>query len=165
MTVKDIRDIRYSYCGPVMYRCSKCGLERTDGGKHCPTCHGKVTKKWNAMNREKNTRACKKWRDTHPEAYQQMQRRMSLRKLYGMTVGDYDEKLKAQQGRCAICGADEPNGPGKKNGHFMVDHDHKTGAIRGLLCSNCNVLLGQASDDVSILEKAIQYSKGYSHLR
>jgi hypothetical protein len=40
---------------------------------------------------------------------------------------------------------------------LSVDHDHVTGAVRGLLCSNCNLVLGYACDDVTVLQKAIGY--------
>lgn len=68
---------------------------------------------------------------------------------------DYNQMLESQNYRCAICG-DE----GNKENRFRklsIDHDHKTGKVRGLLCSNCNFLLGQAKDDIGILRNAITY--------
>jgi hypothetical protein len=60
----------------------------------------------------------------------------------------------AEQGdKCAICGRAEPNGRGR----WHIDHDHKTGKVRGLLCNNCNVLLGHAHEDPAILWAAIDY--------
>lgn len=53
---------------------------------------------------------------------------------YGLTVEDYNKMLKHQKGRCAICGKTE-----KEHGrHLCVDHNHKTGMVRGLLCLYCN---------------------------
>lgn len=60
--------------------------------------------------------------------------RQRLRK-YGLTQDAYDALLRAQSGRCAICGT--------KAQAFDVDHDHETRAIRGLLCHACNVRLGR----------------------
>lgn len=62
-------------------------------------------------------------------------RENSYRALYGIGVEDYDRMLAAQGGRCAICGTDKPS---KKRIHFAVDHCHKTGRVRGLICIRCN---------------------------
>ena len=57
----------------------------------------------------------------------------------------------AQDGLCAICERHP------EDGVLRVDHDHSTGKIRGLLCRHCNLALGNMSDDVSLLRKAIAY--------
>jgi hypothetical protein len=62
--------------------------------------------------------------------------------------------LKDQNGTCKIC---KTNTSGTKRGNFAVDHCHKTGKIRGLLCSNCNVGLGYFDDSVELMEEAKQY--------
>lgn len=65
--------------------------------------------------------------------------------------GEYDKLLEAQGGRCAICGS-------MRKYRLNVDHDHKTGEVRGLLCRLCNGrLLTAARDSVDILEAAIDY--------
>ena len=70
-----------------------------------------------------------------------------------MTVEDYDALMEKQNGQCAICKTNELTfGRG-----LVVDHNHKTGQIRGLLCSHCNVILGHANDDTKVLASAIQY--------
>jgi len=61
--------------------------------------------------------------------------------------------LAAQEGACAICKVTAPGGQGT----FHVDHDHKTGAIRGLLCHHCNTALGKFKDSPILLETAIAY--------
>lgn len=92
-----------------------------------------------------------------PEGYAAGVRRRALQFSYGITVEDYAKLFKAQKGKCAICGTTDP-GQGKK--HLCVDHCHKTGAIRGLLCHQCNRALGLLSDSVKVLEKSIKYLKG-----
>lgn len=74
---------------------------------------------------------------------------------YGITVADYDAMLDAQGGVCGICGG-PPNGISKA-GRFYIDHDHDTDEVRGLLCSQCNLLLGAARDSIPNLMAAIAY--------
>lgn len=73
---------------------------------------------------------------------------------YGITLDDYKRMYSEQNGCCAICDKEKP--PEGKNG-LVVDHCHKTGKVRKLLCAQCNKGLGHFFDDVSILEKAINY--------
>jgi len=76
----------------------------------------------------------------------------------GLTGSEYERLLKEQNGCCAICG--RPNGHRSCNGNeckLAVDHDHKTGTVRGLLCNNCNRGLGRFKDSVKLLEAAICY--------
>lgn len=73
-------------------------------------------------------------------------------KTYDIEVGGYEELLAAQDGKCAICRA-RP-----RKTRLAVDHDHKTNAVRGLLCKNCNKsLLGGAHDNIDILYAAVHY--------
>jgi len=76
-----------------------------------------------------------------------------LRK-YGITAQGYAELLFLQGGVCKIC-----KGPGKAYGRLVVDHDHETGVVRGLLCNTCNAGLGQFKDSVELLEAALAYLK------
>jgi len=81
------------------------------------------------------------------------QRTNSLKRKYGMTLEDYDDLLKTQNGACAICQQSEPI----NSRRLAVDHDHITGEVRGLLCSQCNRGIGYLKDDPDILEAAAQY--------
>ena len=73
---------------------------------------------------------------------------------YGLTLEEYNLKLVDQGNCCAICGTDVPGG-GHEN--LYVDHNHDTGKVRGLLCRNCNLMIGHAKDNKDILESAIKY--------
>lgn len=77
---------------------------------------------------------------------------------YGITQEQYDEMLEAQGGGCAICGSPLPRNSGKS--HLAVDHDHKTGRVRGLLCDPCNNGLARFDDDPEKLMKAAKYLSG-----
>lgn len=91
------------------------------------------------------------YRKRHPRA----QQALNLRTKYGLTLEQFDEMVERQAGLCAIC--TEPMQPGT-NTH--VDHDHRTRAIRGLLCGNCNRMLGCAQDNSGILAAGISYLEG-----
>ena len=74
-------------------------------------------------------------------------------KGYKLTISQYNAFLKDQEFCCAICGLHEEM---FRNG-LSVDHDHNSGDIRGLLCTNCNTLLGHAKDRIETLISAINY--------
>lgn len=78
-------------------------------------------------------------------------RRSYLLKTYGLTVEKFDEMFTEQGGRCAVCKSDDPVRS------WTVDHDHVTGAVRGILCWHCNVGLGHFRDDASNLIAAADY--------
>ena len=75
-------------------------------------------------------------------------------KNLGVCNTQYAAMLEEQDGRCAICRNDLDHARNKK---FAVDHDHRTGAIRGLLCTNCNTAIGLMDDDTDRIEAAIDY--------
>jgi len=81
-----------------------------------------------------------------------------LMKKYGVTPEWYESKLKEQNGLCEICGTDKPGGRGKD---MHVDHNHTTNKVRGLLCSNCNTMLGLAKENLDILKLAMKYLEKY----
>lgn|SRR5215472_10817024 len=73
---------------------------------------------------------------------------------YGITLEQYEAMEVAQDHKCAIC---MHNDPARKNGRWDIDHDHDTGRVRGLLCHHCNILIGAASDNPTILYLAAEY--------
>jgi len=76
----------------------------------------------------------------------------TLRTLYNIGLSDYNVLLKEQKGKCKICGKEQQG-----DRALSVDHDHITGEIRGLLCRNCNSVIGFCKEDVIILERVIDY--------
>ena len=77
--------------------------------------------------------------EKNKEFYQEYERNRQYKKMYGITIADYDRMLDEQNGRCKMCGA---VAAGPKRQRFAVDHCHKTGKVRGLLCVRCNVSVG-----------------------
>ena len=95
----------------------------------------------------------------NPEKYKMLKRKSHLKRYYGITVEQYDEMLKSQNGVCAICGNVELSNRGNTLNalSLAVDHCHETGKIRGLLCMDCNQTLGKFNDDPARFEKAAEY--------
>lgn len=85
----------------------------------------------------------------------QLKKNRHLKESHGITLNEYQLKLKEQNGKCAICG--RIDSADKITKYFHVDHDHATGKIRGLLCSNCNLGLGKFKDNADFLLKASEY--------
>ncbi len=71
---------------------------------------------------------------------------------FGITVEDFARLMNAQEMRCAGC-----REPLEFDHKTHIDHDHKTGKVRGLLCHYCNILLGVAKDDVGTLRRLVKY--------
>jgi hypothetical protein len=69
-------------------------------------------------------------------------------------VSEYRQLLERQSGKCAICGNDSP---GAHYRVLLVDHNHLTNKIRGLLCNECNIGLGRFKDSIDLLKRAIAY--------
>ena len=84
-------------------------------------------------------------------------RRRHLSMKFGLTEDDYLKLLETQDHGCAICGSPTSVFGRNKDNRLAVDHDHKTGRIRGLLCGNCNIGLGQFKDDPLLLMAATRY--------
>jgi hypothetical protein len=80
-----------------------------------------------------------------------------LKRRYGLTKADVARMAEEQNHCCAICGTPEKEMRNGITRHLAVDHDHGTGAIRGLLCQSCNTGLGKFRDDPLILARAIAY--------
>lgn len=101
-----------------------------------------------------------------------------LRREYGITLADYDVMVKAQDGLCAICGKpptitlgrESPRREGRRQGRprrpqLVVDHDHETGKIRGLLCVHCNRGIGFLGDDLTTVKAAASYLEAHLEYR
>jgi hypothetical protein len=99
------------------------------------------------------------WKKQHPDrvaGYRQARKADAIERTYGISMADYNAMFAEQEGRCVICGRHQS----AFRRSLCVDHDHVTGEVRGLLCTNCNALLGHCRDDVEVLLAAIQYIGG-----
>lgn len=104
--------------------------------------------KWQKENKEQLSLQKKEWRRRNPDK----QKSISLKHAFNMTFDEYCNLKEVQNNCCAICQINE-----EESGTLCVDHCHKTGTIRGLLCNSCNKMLGFSKDKIDTLNKAIDY--------
>jgi hypothetical protein len=98
--------------------------------------------------------ACGSCRAEKPRSRQAYERQRSLRK-YGLTQEQYDQLLASQNDRCAACGTGDPGAKG-----WCIDHCHRSGRVRALLCSRCNVILGWVDEDPAVLRALADWIEG-----
>jgi hypothetical protein len=124
----------------------------------CKKCYAAYMRDYFARNPEqkaKDRARTKRYHELHPT----LKKETKLRLSYGMTLEEYDAMLAAQNGVCAICNCEDTNIDKRtgKNRALAVDHCHETGAIRGLLCGDCNRAIGMAKESTAILSRMISY--------
>jgi hypothetical protein len=166
--------------------CSKCGIEKElfefhneESGKFgvmskCKICVREIMKLRSRKYRELNPDKVKKQRKAHYEKnkenikkkdnehyhlHKEQHKSAILKRLFGITLEDYNIMLESQNGVCAICGKPEFLIDNRTNTlrALAVDHDHKTEKVRGLLCNRCNKSLGGFKDNINNLLSAIKY--------
>lgn len=103
-------------------------------------------------SRERRKQTTRSWYYENQERY----RDTYLTRVYGISLAEYNALLESQGGKCGLCRIDEPGGFGS----WHVDHDHDSGAVRGLLCQRCNIGLGYFKDDPDVLRAAADYIEG-----
>ena len=139
-----------------MNTCPVCGTQFPKQRYHPKTYCSEVCSKkaYKQQHPGEGQDAVRAWQAEHKD---QMDDRR-YRRTYRMSKKDYDAMLDAQGGVCAICGRAD-DGSGHK---LSVDHNHETGAVRGLLCHRCNASLGCLDDDPTRFRKAADYLDRYS---
>ncbi len=110
--------------------------------RYCDDCRVEKKRVREAVYYQVNKEAIRRRAD--PEK----RRNWDLQKRYGITVEGYDRLYDEQEGRCAAC---------QNERTLIVDHDHETSVVRGLLCQSCNLALGTCEDDPARLESLINY--------
>lgn len=118
----------------------------------CPEEKKAKRAKYYAENKEREKENMKRWYQINRRKKDADSNRRFLRLYYKMSVEDYENKYKEQNGACAICRGNNLSGR-----RLSVDHNHVTGYIRGLLCGNCNLGIGNFKDNVEIFKTAITY--------
>ena len=124
-----------------------CGREKSH---KCKQCARDSHREWNKKHPDIIKARWQKWREANPIT----PKRAKLKRMYNLAYGKYVFMLYLQGYRCLICRKHQKD---VQRRTLDIDHDHKTGKVRGLLCSSCNNLLGRANDDVKLLQAAIKY--------
>jgi hypothetical protein len=131
-------------------QCATCErrIARTTGRDICYACFYKTPEGKEAQrNRLRKSRATRR---LDKEAWAENTRRVNLWRNYKLTPEQYDAQYVRQCGVCALCRQ-------HKDETYHVDHCHDSGKVRGLLCGECNLMLGKAKDNTDTLSNAIAY--------
>jgi len=125
----------------------------------CTKCRGIQHREYYKNNPEKQKIKNDKQKENRKKFYNTPEgiissRKAHLKKMYNITLEEYDILLEKQNGVCAICFGKETS---YRNEVLSVDHNHETGKIRGLLCNTCNRAIGLLKDDPKLLINAVNY--------
>ena len=136
--------------------CNRCGEEkylgdfylhkgkRTPEGYRNPSCKACLNK--SSMS----------WAKNNPDKVAVHRRKRNLKTKYGISVEEYDQMFKQQNGVCFICSSPPTHR------RLNVDHNHTTGQVRKLLCDKCNMALGLLEEDTNRLEKVRRYLEDFT---
>jgi hypothetical protein len=158
---------RCRICGEIkdlddFYKCA--GM--ADGHRHdCKVCNLAARKAKYIENPAPYIARVKRWQQENSERVNEYRREYRrrpdrqradrdghLRRKYGITLADYERMFEAQGGVCAICGESRP-----EDRTLHIDHDHKSGEVRGLLCFRCNNSLGDLRENYDLFQCAADY--------
>jgi hypothetical protein len=107
-----------------------------------------------------NARA-NEWRKKNKDKIPVISRNNLLKTRYGITSSQYDEMVIKQCNKCLICGQEPTKKKAFQTWRLHIDHCHKTGKVRGLLCHLCNRGLGLFRENIDLVEKAFHYLKSH----
>ena len=140
------------------------GLQgRTGFDPSARACNLAAKRVWYEAHREEAIERASAWQRDNKDRYNARMRAYRsertdrsrdehLRRTFGLTLVEYEVRLERQGGVCAICFA-----PPVEKRPLHVDHDHQSGAIRGLICMRCNYALGLLRDRVDVVQRAAEY--------
>lgn len=141
-----------------MKTCNSCGREKPEpdfykdshlpGGLRHRRKQCEMLARATPEQRQKQREATLRWRKANPEKLRLSHLNSQLKHNYGITLDQREEMRRSQEGKCGICG---------EKTELHVDHCHKTGVVRELLCTHCNKGLAGFKDTVSNLQSAIRY--------
>jgi hypothetical protein len=150
-----------------MKHCAKCGEwkdedefskdgTRKDGlFSYCKKCMKIHAAEYRKTHKEKLKADKIKYKEKNKEKWKEANKNYNLKKSFGITLKQYIAMFESQKGLCAICHQEEAY----NDNLLCVDHDHERKIIRALLCRRCNLVLGYAQDNISVLENAVEYLK------
>jgi hypothetical protein len=114
----------------------------------CKACDRDYQTKWLSVPANYR-RAQKSWLKAGSDPESKRRRRdRQLKRLYGLTLDEWENNYRKQRGKCAIC---------LRKKRLLTDHDHRTGRFRGLLCYSCNSGIGLLGDSVPNIRRLLKY--------
>jgi hypothetical protein len=116
----------------------------------CKACSHSRSEAWRKAHLARACALVRAGRKRNLERFKDYHRKMK----YGLEYGEFQKRLNEQGGGCAICGETNPT---KGRGGFHVDHCKSTGIVRGILCHNCNIGIGNLQHDPEIIRAALKY--------
>ena len=156
--------------------CKKCKIEkqknefyrdksRKSGYSYvCKSCKNKYISEYSKKNPQIRKEIYRRHKEKYPFANKERRKKYylknkdgavfdyTLRKEYGISLEKYNEMIILQNNLCAICCK-----PESRKKRLSVDHCHKTGKVRGLLCDKCNNGIARFNEDIQVLKNAIKY--------
>lgn len=146
------------------YKCIDCQCRVDPRTKRCKKCYDK----WRVDTKEERFL---KYKEYQKQWYQKNKPRLLkeaversknlsfdkrksyiIKSKYGVNIDTFNNMLKDHNSKCKICGKEH-----SENKSLHIDHCHKTGKVRGLLCNKCNQGLGFFQDNINLMKKAIKY--------
>jgi hypothetical protein len=149
VSIKNIKDCECQVAKITSKICTQCEIEKSLDEFY--------NQKFGKYGKKAECKRCtKKYRDKQTAADR---KELKLKSIYGMTPFDYWRMVELQDNKCCICGQKEAfvHNDTKRPTLLSVDHCHVTGKIRGLLCRQCNQMLGNAKDIPAVLVKGAEY--------
>lgn len=145
-----------------MKKCTKCEIQKPliefynhvkfGPRPECKECSkARNADNWK-KNKEKIDKKAREWQEANKDKLATYTRKQNLKRKYGLTIEAYEEMLKSQESKCAICYQ-------LSDKTLAVDHSHETGIVRSLLCNPCNTALGLLKEDIKIIESMKKYIK------
>lgn len=154
--------IPVSKTGPMPRWCASCRATREDvrarkrvAVRRCHKCQKPVPD----AARQPGKTVCDDCRVDPRKHRVETEQRRRLRK-YGLTQEGYDKLLADQGGCCPGCGTDEPGAKG-----WNIDHSHKSGRTRALLCMRCNTVLGLVDEDPAVLRALADFAERMNEIK
>jgi hypothetical protein len=150
--------------------CPKCGHDlpieesfsrnkRARDGRQawCKSCHGASVVESQRKHRDAYNARQRAWTEKNRKQVRSLHRDKHLQRIFGLTPDEYDRMLAEQGGVCAICKQPETKFLNGRITNLVIDHNHSTGHIRGLLCDRCNRMIGYSQDNDWLLRNAAEY--------
>ena len=116
--------------------------------------------------RAKKREAWVRWKEKDLERFKVLAKRREFKRTHGIEYEVFEAALAAQGGRCDCCGTDDPR---NKDGSIPMmpwhqDHNDQTGELRGVTCCHCNVMIGNAHEDIKVLQAGVAYLQRWARI-